>query len=141
MIEHVMLFMLALSSGAAVATGTFAFILVIGIVPRVLRKAQMYNVILTENIIILGITLGNISSLWHAPVGIALGRLVVVIYGLATGMFVGCIAVALAEIMHTIPIMTERFRIGGGIRYIIMSMAVGKLVGTLFYFLSRFDRF
>lgn len=141
MAARVLMILLAFFGGVGVATGTFAFILVIGIIPRILRKSNIYNVMLIENIIIAGVTLGNLSSLWHESFVFHIGNWAVVLYGLATGIFVGCTSVALAEIMHTMPIIMERNSLKRGIRYIIFFMAFGKMMGTLFYFVNRYDRF
>ena len=138
---HVAIFLIALISGVAVATGAFAFILVIGIIPRILRKSRINNVILVENFIVGGLLVGNISSLWHKSFGTSLGHGIVVTYGLATGVFVGCVAVALAEILHTIPIIVDRFKIRKGVKYIIFSMALGKMFGNIVYFLLGYAHF
>ena len=71
----------------------------------------------------------------------ALGHGIVVTYGLATGVFVGCVAVALAEILHTIPIIVDRFKIRKGVKYIIFSMALGKMFGNIVYFLLGYAHF
>ena len=138
---HVASFLIALISGAAVATGAFAFILVIGIIPRIMRKSWINNVILVEKFIVGGLLVGNISSLWHKSFGTSFGHGIVVIYGVATGVFVGCVAVALAEILHTIPIIVDRFKVRKGVKYIILFMAFGKMFGNIIYFLLGYDHF
>ena len=111
MINHVIAALAALLAGMGVSAGTFAFILVIGVVPRIMQRMEYKNIVVVENIIILGVVLGNISSIFDVILYNAnlsymevLGHAVMVLYAVSTGVFVGCIAVALAEILHTFPI-------------------------------------
>ena len=60
---------------------------------------------------------------------------VMILYGISTGVFVGCISVALAEILHTFPILFRRFNLNKGLKLVIFSMAIGKVVGCIYYFL------
>ena len=50
------------------------------------------------------------------------------------GIFVGCIAVALAEILNTFPIIFRRFQIKEGLSWIMLFMAFGKCAGAFWYF-------
>lgn len=137
MTEQAMMFTLSCLAGLAVSAGTFAFILVIGVIPRILQRTGQKKVMLFENIIILGIIAGNIFS--TIPVYMPLGEIFIVIYGIATGIFVGCIAVALAEILHTFPIIFRRLNLKWGLRAVIISMALGKFCGSLFYFFYGYN--
>ena len=134
MINHVIAALAALLAGMGVSAGTFAFILVIGVVPRIMQRM--------EYIIILGVVLGNISSIFDVILYNAnlsymevLGHAVMVLYAVSTGVFVGCIAVALAEILHTFPILFKRFNLNKGLKIVIFSMAIGKVAGCIYYFL------
>ena len=125
MIYHVLAAVAAFLAGVGVSAGTFAFILVIGVVPRIMGRMEIKDVVLIENVIVLGVVLGNISSTFE----------VIVLYGISTGVFVGCISVALAEILHTFPILFRRFNLNKGLKLVIFSMAIGKVVGCIYYFL------
>ena len=105
------MFIASFLAGSAVSAGTFAFIIVIGIMPRILRKSKMTDVLFLENVIIAGVIAGNLLSLWDKKLftfPYLVGHLIVVVYGVCTGMFVGCMSVALAEILHTFPIIFRR---------------------------------
>ena len=53
-IKHLFLGFIGLASGVGVAAGTFAFIIVIGVVPRMIAKCnRAENTILFENMIVL----------------------------------------------------------------------------------------
>ena len=55
-------------------------------------------------------------------------------FGLFCGMFVGCLALAIAEMLDSIPIFTRRISFRHGIGLVVLSMAAAKLCGSLFYF-------
>lgn len=130
--------LLAIACGIAVSAGTFAFILVIGVVPRMIKKNNMANHIFAiENSIVLGVMVGAIFSVfeWKARFPIPwMAHVMVAIYGLAAGIFVGCIAVALAEILNTFPILFRRLYINRGLSWVMIAMAFGKLAGSMYYF-------
>lgn len=99
---------------------------------------------------ICGVVAGNISSVLDTAynlgfadmsdkfVTIICGNIIIAIYGLCVGIFVGCIAVALAEILHTFPIIYKRMKLRAGLGIIVISMAIGKALGALYYFLTGF---
>ena len=53
-------------------------------------------------------------------------------YALGAGVFVGCLAVALAEVIKTFPIFVMRTKLKWGIPYIALSLALGKMAGSLY---------
>ena len=81
---------------------------------------------------------GNLSSVCNLDISFGLGRWIIILYGLSTGIFVGCIAVALAEILHTFPIMFRRFKLKQGLKSAVFFMAFGKMAGAIFYFVSGY---
>ena len=137
------MFIASFLAGSAVSAGTFAFIIVIGIMPRILRKSKMTDVLFLENVIIAGVIAGNLLSLWDKKLftfPYLVGHLIVVVYGVCTGMFVGCMSVALAEILHTFPIIFRRTKLKIGLAAVVYAMAAGKLLGSLFYFVMGYFR-
>ena len=64
-IKHLFLGFIGLASGVGVAAGTFAFIIVIGVVPRMIAKCnRAENTILFENMIVLGGIFGTVMSVF-----------------------------------------------------------------------------
>ena len=49
-LREIFLSVIAFLAGAGVSAGVFAFVLVIGVVPRILRCSRIENIILIENI-------------------------------------------------------------------------------------------
>lgn len=142
LLRRAILILLGFFAGSAVSAGAFAFLLVIGVIPRMLRTARLTDrVLLAENIIMLGTLTGCILSLWERQSlsqtqGLyqIIGFFLICIYGFSAGIFVGCIAVSLAEILHTFPILFRRFRLTQGLEWLMCAMAIGKLCGALFSF-------
>jgi len=129
----------AFCGGIGVASGTFAFLLVIRVIPRIIQKAGLQKkVIFVENMILKGVLFGTVLSLfiWQKKWLFALvGRMLLSIFGICAGIFVGCISVALAEILDTFPIFFRRARLDMKFeRILLFVMALGKVCGALFYF-------
>lgn len=142
-VKHILLAFLAFGCGAAVSAGTFAFLLVLGVVPRMLGKTQEASrIFLAENMIILGVLTGAVFSVfeWKATFPMVwISHLLFGVYGLSAGIFVGCIAVALAEILNTFPITFRRLNIKRGLSWVLFVMALGKMIGSFYYFFCGFN--
>ena len=138
LIKHIFMAFVTFSCGVAISAGTFAFLLVIGVIPRMIKKTNLADrIFLIENTIIFGVLTGAVVSVieWQARFPIAwLGHLLLVLYGLSAGIFVGCISVALAEILNTFPILFRRMYINCGLQFVMGAMALGKMCGALYYF-------
>lgn len=133
LIKDIALVILGLSCGFSVAAGIFAFITMLGIIPRLAARTNTAKYIyMYEWMIILGGTLGNLWELFqvHVPLSIVL----VCAYGVFSGIFVGCLVMALAEMLRVIPIMVNRIQIKEGFPLIATAIALGKMTGTLFQF-------
>ena len=122
------------SSGVVVAAGVFALITALGIVPRLIERSNTRDYIFFyENCIIFGGIGGTFLSFW--PILIPLGHIGLIIVGLANGIFIGSLLVALAEFLNVLPIMNRRFNLTGGIATIIVTLGLGKSIGSLLYWL------
>ena len=62
------------------------------------------------------------------------GVAAVIIWGFFTGMFVGCLALAIEEMLGGIPVFARRVHLRKGLGIIILSIALAKLAGSLYYF-------
>jgi stage V sporulation protein AB len=71
---------------------------------------------------------------------LALGRVSQGVYGLFSGMFIGCLALAIAEMLDSIPIFARRIAFRHGMGLAILGMAMGKLAGSLLYFGAELHR-
>ena len=136
-----------LSSG-----GVFTVFVTVGLVPRFADKTHTATkIILYENCIVAGAILGCILSVYGdffteifgkkalsaIPHWELWGSLILGIFGIFAGMFVGCFAIAIAEMLDTIPIFTRRIGLGKGVGIVMLCLALGKTVGALLYFYLR----
>lgn len=137
LIEHLCLGALGLICGMAVAGGTFALIVGISVVPRVVFMSKTAKeVMFYENMIMLGGIIGNIITVF-TDIPIPLGSFGLILFGLGCGIQVGCLVMALAEIMNVFPIMFRRISLKIGMSYVITAMALGKVIGGLWYFYQQ----
>ena len=142
-LKSLFLILVGISSGTGIAAGTFAFLFVIRVIPRMVQKAKLEHKIVTvENVVFRGIIFGTLLSLfsWKKKwLFTLLGRSILTIAGISAGIFVGCLSVALAEILDTFPIFFRRLHVqeDAGRNWIFI-MAAGKMIGSLFFFLAGY---
>ena len=61
-------------------------------------------------------------------------RCFLAVYGLFAGVYVGCLVMALAEMLRVIPILVNRLQIKEAFYLIPLAIAIGKITGTLFQY-------
>ncbi len=138
LVKTIILAIISFSSGLVIAGGVFAFISMIGIVPRMAQKTGTKNNIVTyENAIILGGIFGTLSSFFNfnIPIGI-----LSVIPAFCTGIFIGSLAVSIAEILDVVPVFMRRASLKTGLGLFITSIAFGKMTGSILYFILPYFR-
>lgn len=145
------------SFGLLAAAGVFTVLSAVGLIPRFAGKTHSAKEIwLYEDMVIVGTIVGCVFSIFHRFLQIgtwleeqlpSLGRLwetlgqgFLGISGLFYGMFVGCLALAIAEMLDSIPIFTRRISFRHGLGCAVLAMAVGKVCGSLFYFWHELHR-
>ncbi|MBQ7360126.1 MAG: stage V sporulation protein AB [Lachnospiraceae bacterium] len=151
-----LLALLGFSFGAFSAAGIFTVLAAVSLVPRFVGKTHTgRDVKLYENMIILGTIVGGLYSLyanrlqlwvreyialkwdvniWEMPYVTWLLGVLLLTMGIFVGMFVGCLALAIAEMLDSLPIFARRARLRRGAGILISSVAAGKLAGSLLYF-------
>lgn len=137
-IKQVLLLFMGLCGGGIVAAGVFAFITILGLVPRLAARTHTASQVMRyENWIVLGAVFGNVVDLFDMPlaVGPVLGWIFLTVWGVASGIFIGCLVMSLAETLDTVPTINRRIRLAVGIQYVIAGIGLGKMVGSLVYFL------
>ncbi|MDR0964770.1 MAG: stage V sporulation protein AB [Clostridium sp.] len=140
--------------GLLSAAGVFTVFAAVGLVPRFAgRTHTAKNALIYENMVIAGTIVGCFCSIFerYAHVGRFLaahfpqhhnfievfGNGLLVVYGIFSGMFIGCLALAIAELLDSIPIFARRLSFRHGIGLGIVGIALGKLCGSLFYFIEK----
>lgn len=139
-LETALLVLIGVSAGGIIAAGVFAFLAIIGVFPRLMGKTGTKpHIVLYETILILGGVLGNWGDLWPVPLGPGpLSSVILGICGLSVGIFVGCLVMSLAETLKALPTVSRRIHLSVGLQYVILSIAAGKLSGSLIYFMKGF---
>lgn len=132
--RQVALVFIGISAGGVIAAGVFAFLAIIGVFPRLIGKTKTNrHIMLYETVIVAGGILGNISDIYEIPI-LWGGNLFLGIFGLSVGIFVGCLVMSLAETLKALPTISRRIHLAVGLQYIILSIGIGKLIGSLVYF-------
>lgn len=140
-IKQIFLCFLGLSFGGVISGAVFAFIVSIGVIQRLVQKTKTaQHAMLFEDAVLLGGVIGSVISLYQIPVHPFLfgsGGFLLVVFGFCAGIYVGCLAISLVEVINTIPIITRRIRMKHGIHWILAGIAFGKMIGSLLYFYKR----
>lgn len=133
---QILLAVIGLSAGVTAAGGLFAFIIGLGVVSDFADRTHTGEcVMLYEDAIALGGISGCIFYLYE--IWIPGGNWLVPVFGLFGGIFVGCWAMALTEILDLFPIFIRRIKLIKCIPYLILGIAVGKGLGAVFFFFHR----
>jgi stage V sporulation protein AB len=131
-IKDVLLVFIGLSGGLAVGSGFVAFLVVLGIIPRLCQITKSYSSIRWyEWAIILGTLLGTWFGLRNTQMFLPSFFLIPI--GLGAGVFVGMLAAGLTEVMNVLPILAKRLGVGEQILLLLMAIVFGKVFGSFFH--------
>ncbi len=132
-LKGLVMLVIGVSAGGMVAAGTFAFIVMLGVFTRLAYRTHTSSYTsIYESAIVLGGTLGNIILLYE--VRIPLYYAGIIVFGLFCGIFVGCLAMALAEVLKVFPILVRRTGLFEGLPFIVCGIAAGKMAGAFVQF-------
>lgn len=132
-IKNIGMALIGLSAGGAIAGAFVAFIASLGVYTRLDGWAKSGRKLLqTETLILLGTTVGNLITLYQIPVPV--GQVGLAVCGLFFGIFTGCLAAALADVVKLFPILSRRTGLRNGLPYVIAAVGIGKTVGTWLQF-------
>ncbi len=146
------------SFGLIVSGGVLTVFVSVGLIPRFAGKTHSGDKILCyENMVCAGAIGGCVFSVFHRFFEIgsyvleytAIDReiwrntaySILIIFGIFAGMFVGCFAIAIAEMLDTIPIFFRRMGFRRGLGIAMLMVAFGKIAGSLFYFMNHIYRY
>lgn len=158
LIKQICMAVLGASFGLIVSGGVFTVLISVGLIPRFAGKMHIAkHIFILEEMVVLGTLVGDFFSIfsdygnigewvlsnrvfgadatagvWHMA-----GDIILIIFGIFSGIFVGCLALAIAEMLDTIPIFSRRIGFRHGLGIAILSVALGKLAGSLIYFTQK----
>mgnify|MGYP001038492417 FL=1 len=153
-LKQVFLGICGLSFGLLASAGVFTVLVSVGLIPRFAGKMHVAKkVFVLEEAVVLGTIVGGLFSVFseYAQIGTFVlsrqvfgGQTVLAwkwisniffsIWGIFAGMFVGCLALAIAEMLNSIPIFSRRIGFRHGLGVAITAAALGKMTGSLIYF-------
>lgn len=133
----ILLIILALLGGVAVSGGSFALIIKLGVFTRLAEFTHTgKHIKLIESFITLGGICGTIITCFD--ISVPLGKIGLLISGIFFGIFVGWMYMALAETLSVFPIVFRRLKLKYGVGCAVLFMGLGKMIGSLLYFLNSF---
>ena len=128
--------LIGMSAGIVVAGGLFSFIVELGVIADFADRTHTADkILLYEDVVAAGAVLGNLFQIFeiHLP-----GQMfLLALFGVLSGVFVGCWAMALAEILNVFPIFMRRARIVRYLVVFILMTALGKGLGNALFFWKR----
>ena len=153
-LKQVFLGICGLSFGLLASAGVFTVLVSVGLIPRFAGKMHVAKkVFALEEAVVFGTLFGGFLSVFSGyghlggwilarqPFGEStvlvwkwIGSAVLILWGFFAGMFVGCLALAIAEMLNSIPIFARRIGFRHGLGVAISAAAFGKLLGSLLYF-------
>ena len=157
-IRQFLLALIGFSSGLIVSAGVFTVLISVGLIPRFAGKMHVARkIFVLEEMVVFGTLTGGFFSIYgdwgtvgefvrehelfgrNATQGVwnFIGTVLLIIFGVFAGIFVGCLALAIAEMLNTIPIFARRIGFRHGLGIAILAVALGKLIGSLVYFTQQ----
>ena len=155
LIKQIFMAIMGASFGFVVSGGVFTVLISVGLMPRFAGKMHIAEHIFTlEGMVVLGTIAGDFLSVFSdygyigewiltrevfgtgrtETIWYAVGSIGLILFGVFSGIFVGCLALAIAEMLNTIPIFSRRIGFRHGLGIAILAVALGKLAGSLIYF-------
>ncbi len=140
--------------GLVVSGGVFTALLALGLVPRFAGKTHTANKILSyESAVVCGCIFGGVVSAYPFPqllqkyvfglsffttdTWLCFSAAILAFCGFFAGCFVGCVALAIAEMLDSIPIFARRVRFRKGLGIAVLAIALGKVLGSIIYFVAE----
>ena len=134
--RELFLALIGLSAGVVVAGGLFSFIVELGVIADFADRTHTANhILLYEDMVVAGAVFGNLFQIFEIP--LPRQMILLALFGLFGGIFVGCWAMALAEILNVFPIFMRRARIVRYLAVFVLMTALGKGLGTALFFWKR----
>ncbi len=157
-LKQILLAIIGVSSGLIVSAGVFTVLISVGLIPRFAGKMHVARkIFVLEEMVVLGTLTGGFFSIFSewgmvgklvrehqlfggsATEGVwnMIGTIFLIMFGVFAGIFVGCLALAIAEMLNTIPVFARRIGFRHGLGIAILTVALGKLIGSLIYFTQQ----
>lgn len=134
MLVNFLLVIIALGGGLVTGGALAAFITLIKLIPRLIQVTETKSLVRCyESNFALGSFIALIlyfSNFHFNFQGIIAGLLAGIM-----GIFVGLFSSALAEVLNVIPVLSKKLKLDNEKGYIIYTLALGKVCGSLYFWL------
>ncbi|MBE5959335.1 MAG: stage V sporulation protein AB [Lachnospiraceae bacterium] len=144
--NYLLLAAIGMAGGIIISAGVFALITSTKLMSRLAGKTHTGKYVrVYEDFVILGGCIFNFlyvykvnlrsifsSGIFERYVGVA----AIGTFAFFFGIFTGCLAVALAEVLNATAIFSRRVKLRKGMSFIILFVALGKVAGILLQFFS-----
>lgn len=138
--RYILLVIVGLAAGTLVAGGVAALLTSVGVVTRLAyHTGTSKKIVHYENCIIAGSIIGNAVVLYEPRMNLQdvtplVWIPVITLMGICMGIFVGCLAMSLAESLDVSSILFRRLEISHYLWLVILAIAIGKFAGNILYF-------
>ncbi len=141
--QYIVLGVTGLGAGIIISAGVFALIASTGLVTRLAAKTHTgSHVRIYEDFIMLGGIISNIVWVFNIEFGMPepFSTIFEVIVGLIQGIYVGCLAVSLAEALNATATFARRVKLRLGVGIIVFSVAIGKVISCIIQFSNNWAK-
>ena len=99
---------------------------------KIILKERINKFDNIKGLVIILIIVGNLLIIFRPSYDLWKG--IIIPIGILCGMFTGCFLLSLAEAVKGFPVFLRKSKIQKGISGIIILLALGKTLGSIFYF-------
>lgn len=139
-IKYIVMALTAFGGGAVISAAVFALIASTGVITRMAGKTHTAKYVRTyETAVVIGGILWNVIWVFSVriPFKAEIYQSLQFVMSLAQGIFVGCLAVSLAEALNATAIFARRVKLKVGLSFVILAVAVGKVLASVIQFTNN----
>lgn len=132
--KRILLVLIGFGGGVGVGAAAAAFITILQIVPRLVQLTRTNKYIKVYYwSIISGFIIFTLTYFFEFHLNIS--KYITSVIGFVYGVFIGLLSSALAEVLNVIPILANKFKIKKKLNYMVFTLMIGKVAGSLYYWL------
>lgn len=139
-IKYIVMALTAFGGGAVISAAVFALIASTGVITRMAGKTHTAKYVRTyETAVVIGGILWNVIWVFSVriPLKAEIYQSLQFVMSIAQGIFVGCLAVSLAEALNATAIFARRVKLKVGLSFVILAVAVGKVLASVIQFTNN----
>lgn len=139
-IKYIVMALTAFGGGTVISAAVFALIASTGVITRMAGKTHTAKHVRTyETAVVIGGILWNVIWVFSVriPLKAEIYQSLQLVMSLAQGIFVGCLAVSLAEALNATAIFARRVKLKVGLSFVILAVALGKVLASVIQFTNN----